>query len=182
MRTERVSPRWLITTPVATRRVPGGASGAVYSRATTDSRAFAIAAAIRRSSRSRAANNAMSSSVPLEPAREHALFGDRRPRMVHSRLCPPFVPEIFLAPRADPDRAQTNVSIETARCKVSRGGLGECGSVRRRVRTRYQCGPNRGQSRAEGKNGGHERGRCPRPLARRSNDSDRSIHLKKDIM
>src|SRR3984885_6443636 len=63
IRTERTSPRLLITTPVATRRVPGGASGAVYSSATTDFRALAIAAAICRSSCSRAANNAASASL-----------------------------------------------------------------------------------------------------------------------
>ena len=61
MRTESTSPRELITTPVANRREPGGPSRAVYSSATTESRARIIPADICRSNCSRAANKADSS-------------------------------------------------------------------------------------------------------------------------
>ncbi len=62
IRTESNSPRLLMTTPEAIRRVPGGASAAVYSKATTDCRARDIAAAIRPSNCCRAVNNAASAS------------------------------------------------------------------------------------------------------------------------
>ncbi len=68
IRIETISPPLLITTPVATRRVPAGASAAVYSSATTDSRARAIAWPIRRSSRPHAASNSSTfESLPAPP-------------------------------------------------------------------------------------------------------------------
>ena len=100
IRTERTSPWLLITTPVATRRVPGGASGAVYSSATTDSLALAIAAAICRSSRSKAANNAASASLLVSAT--HCVGSPGSGRRRHP--APPMPIRTELRERAGPPR------------------------------------------------------------------------------
>ena len=62
MRTDRISPLVLITTPDAIRRRPAAGWPAVYSRATTDSRALASAESICRSNSSM---NASTCSAPV---------------------------------------------------------------------------------------------------------------------